>query len=179
MTHSQIFTLINGLGGAAVIGSYAVVLIAYPETKEYLWGGIGGVWRSIFTGSMIVAGSGYLMFVSMVLFGSGAEFFDRGNIMGTHTLSFLCAIFLGSATVWMPSTVAYINTQLLVWWIVAVSVLWITALSLIAMGIVVATTSADETNLCKFLALSGLLYISFHCLVLDAVVWVSKFPKTH
>ena len=79
----------------------------------------------------------------------------------------------------MPLTVAYLNTENELWWALAVTSLWITAASLLIMVFVMFRLDLGVNYASRYIALSGLIYISFHCLVLDAIIWVSKFPKIH
>ena len=56
------------------------------------------------------------------------------------------------------------------------SSLWVTALSLLTLTIIATTTSTSEiSQASKNAAVIGLAYITFHCLVIDAIVWVSMF----
>ena len=55
VSSSYIFGLINIIGGIAVLGSYVYGIMAFPELRQSLWGGIDGRWRIIFTLSMLPA----------------------------------------------------------------------------------------------------------------------------
>ena len=181
MSNTQVFVLVNVLGGVAVLGSYALGLLLYPETRMSLWGGIQGNWQTIFTVSMLPAAIGYLFFFYVMVFRSGTEAFTQTSVLGVYTPSILCAAFLISATVWMPSTIAYLNTQQTGWRALSVASLWITALSLIALLLVMISvkTGPAFVTTYKYIAVAGLSYIVFHCLVLDAIVWIARFPKPH
>ena len=63
MSTTQIFVLINLIGGIAVLGSYVSGLWYFPELKKPLWGGVPGFLRIFFTMSMVGAAVGYLAFV--------------------------------------------------------------------------------------------------------------------
>ena len=75
----------------------------------------------------------------------------------------------------MPALVMYFKTDLIFWWFIVVGVLWITALSLISMLFVVISSDAPS-SLYKNMSIYGLSYIIFHCLILDAIIWVAKLP---
>ena len=94
----------------------------------------------------------------------------------THSVSTFSSIFLGAAAVWMPATITYLDTGSMAWWIIAVASLWITALALVAMtAIVVLSPSAIPSPFARIMAIVGISYITFHCLVFDAIVCVSLF----
>ena len=176
MSGTQVFVLVNILGGISVLSSYAICIALYPESRAALWGGVEGSWKTIFTVSMLPASIGYIAFCFSVISKYADVFSD---FLGTYTLGIICAFFLISATFWMPATIAYIKTQQPLWWFVTVSSLWITALSLVSLTVVVfyIYIAKDASLFHKYLVLTGLTYITLHCLVLDGIIWVSKFPK--
>ena len=111
MATQYAFALVNVLGGLFVLGSYIWGLSSYPEHRETLWGGISGAWRVVFFASMLLAAVGYLAFGYYEFFRSGARAYQETGILGPYMLSIISAVFLLAATVWMPSTLAYINTH--------------------------------------------------------------------
>ena len=179
LSNIQIFTLINVIGGVMVVGGYAIFLYLFPAQRESLWGGIEGGWRVAFTVSMLLAAVGYITFFYLIVSKLGVPSFAAGIpsfLTGPNTMIFLCALFLAGASVWMPSTIAFIRSHDTVWWIVAAGSLWVTALSLILMIVNLYGAEVTGSLIHKYLALAGLIYIWFHCLVLDAIVWIAKFP---
>ena len=176
MPSKNIFLGVNIFGGILVLGGYILGIIFYPEYNEAMWGGVAGTVRNIFTISMLPAAVGYLTFCYVAMFKNGAEAINKNSVLGKHTVSVISAIFLASAAVWMPTLIAYIHTSESYWWILSVSSLWVTALSLLALTIITTTTSTSEiSRASKNAAVIGLAYITFHCLVIDAIVWVSMY----
>ncbi len=173
------FSVVNLVGGTAVLLSYAIMLMWYPEQRESLWGGVSGGLRKVFVLSMLIAAVGYLIFLYLVTFKGMAGVSNNGDFLINYAPSILCGIFLTASTTWMPLTVAYLNTENELWWALAVTSLWITAASLLIMVFVMFRLDLGVNYASRYIALSGLIYISFHCLVLDAIIWVSKFPKIH
>ena len=170
------FLIVNVIGGVAVLGGYAGFLSVFPEQRDSLWGGIEGGWQSVFVISMFGAAAGYLIFTCCVLFRSAPTGFSSRLMKSKQSVSTLSAVFLGAAAVWMPATITYLDTGSLAWWIIAVASLWITALALVAMtAIVVLSPSAIPSPFARIMAIVGISYITFHCLVFDAIVWVSLF----
>ena len=178
MSTKIILSLVNVVGGAAVLGGYALYLGAYPEHRNTLWGGVQGNLRTIFTLSMILAAAGYLVFCYVTIFQGGSVTFGKHSFMGVNTLVILAITFLGSAAIWMPSLFAYIRSGEATWWLACVASLWVTALSLLIMTNVTAISPVDGiSEMSKYAAVAGLAYISFHCLILDAIIWVVLFNR--
>ena len=176
MSSKNMFLGVNTFGGILVIGGYVLGFTFYPEYSEALWGGVNGTLRNIFTISMLPAAGGYLTFCYVSVFKNGAEAINKNSIIGPHSVSVLSAMFLVSAAVWMPTLIAYIHTGQNYWWALSVTSLWITALSVLALTIVTSISSTPGiSRVSKYASVVGLAYITFHCLVIDAIVWVSMF----
>ncbi|MFL2763846.1 MAG: hypothetical protein ACJ0A6_02400 [Dehalococcoidia bacterium] len=177
MTTIHYFILINLIGGIFVIGSYILGFNSELEDKLALWGGITGKTRQLFTISMLLSATGYLTFLFYMIFKGGLDNNDNPTFIGLNIFLILSVIFLLSASIWMPATVKFLETSLNYWWVITVIVLWITAISLMTMLITLIYTNNLEHNISLNLATIGIGYITFHCLVLDAIIWVFKFPK--
>ena len=90
----------------------------------------------------------------------------------------MVVIFLASAALWMPSTIYYLKTQNTIWWIISIASLWVTALALLTLIYITASTGSDSVGIgTKYLAIAGLSSITFHCLVFDAIIWTALFHK--
>lgn len=178
MTQAQIFVLVNVFGGISVLGSYLLGLVYYPELRMNLWGGVDGIWKTIFSMSMLPAAAGYLLFFYYMVFKSGLDGFEHDVVLLRHLPSILCAVFLISASVWMPSTLAYLSGNSTLWWNVAVVSLWITAISLLLLTLSIAFQHHGPQAFSRTIATIGLFYITFHCIVLDGIIWIYKFPKS-
>ena len=177
MSTQYLFLVVNLLGGCAVLGGYIVCLSAYPQHGEALWGGIQGDLRNVFIASMLLAASGYLVFCFYVirLDGLSGEQSISLHLWATVTSS----IFLLSAALWMPATISFIHLGHTVLWVVAVTSLWATAGSLVGLTAIFALNSELPTTLGRYIAILGIGYITFHCLVLDALIWVRLFDRHH
>ena len=176
MSGTIIFLIINVVGGISVLGGYLVCLYVFPDQREALWGGVQNRWQSVFTVSMLMATAGYLLFSYGILFKSSPEEFSSRLLNNSHVISVLCMAFLISAAIWMPATIAYLKTGNSIWWTISVTSLWITAISLIIVTfIVIAYPSAIPSSFFRGLTISGISYVTFHCLMLDAIIWVSRF----
>lgn len=173
MTNVLVFFLVNLVGGAAVLGSYVVGLYLYPEFRNALWGGVTGSWKSLFTISMFLAAIGYLVFCYSMTISDAA---DKSSVLGRHTFSILTAFFLISASIWMPATLKYLATNDNLWWILSVASLWITAASLGLLAVFFGLSKYEGIGTLQFsLTFAGIIWITIHCLVFDALIWVAKF----
>ena len=174
MTNTSIFFLVNLVGGIAVLGSYCAGLYLYPDQRTALWGGVVGNWKTLFTTSMFFAATGYIVFCYTMTISDGA---NESSFLGKYTFIILAAAFLFSASVWMPATLQYLDTKNEIWWVVSVTSLWITAACLTCMGLAFNFTEFPNVNLFQnSVTLTGMICITFHCLVFDAIIWVTKFP---
>ncbi len=174
MTNASLFFLVNLVGGIAVLGSYCAGLYLYPDQRTALWGGVVGNWRTLFTSSMFFAAAGYLFFCYTMTTSDAA---NESSFLGKYTFIILAAAFLFSASVWMPATLQYLDTRNEIWWVVSVTSLWLTVASLICMVLAFSFTEFPNVTLSQnYVTLIGIIWIAFHCLVFDAIIWVTKFP---
>ena len=179
MSSQQIvFLIVNAIGGIAVLGSYAIGLGMFPEYREALWGEVRGTLRTGITISMLFAALGYLSFCYVALFQNGLSDFNKVNWFNQYTVSVLIAIFLISATFWMPTAIAYLNFSNTYWLVVCILSLWVTAISLVAiLGITITADLESIGSISHYVAIIGIGLITFHCLVFDAIIWAIMFTK--
>ena len=90
----------------------------------------------------------------------------------------LLNLLLSSASIWIHTTYSYIDSPTYLKWAFVQVELWITALSILLMTIGLVTASGVEQPLKHNLSILGLSLISFHCLVLDAMLWINRFPRS-
>ena len=179
MSNSLVLLLVNIIGGVAVLSSYALCIILFPDTREVLWGEISGGLKNFFVISMLIAAVGYISYLSITLINPDLGQFRNTLFLGPNTISILSSLFLISATLWMPASVIYIKNPSLLMWLIMVFSLWITALSILTIFVLSLNSSFESKQVFKIISSIGLFYISFHCLILDGIIWVAKFPKLH
>ena len=90
----------------------------------------------------------------------------------------LLILFLSSASLWIHTTFSYIDSPTYLKWTFVQAELWITALSILLMTIGMVTASGVEQPLKHNISILGLSLVSFHCLVLDAMLWINRFPRS-
>ncbi len=179
MSNGQIFLLVNLIGGTTVIGSYVFSIAFFPEHRESFWGGIDGNLRRVFTISMVPAAVGYLIFACFMVSKSEVLEFNQDDLINGYAPIILSVIFLIASTVWMPTLALYLDSNQPIWWHISLTSLWITALTLMILTVFAGAKFATVPTTEGLLAIIGLIYITFHCTILDAIIWRSKFPTIH
>lgn len=171
--------ILNVIGGIFVLGGYIFALINNPSTRSELWGGIPENFRPWIVSSMFLSAFGYCYAMKYLLIDGGIPFkffFDRYE---TSFILIVQFIFLASAALWIHTTFSYINSPTSFKWILINLELWFTGVSILclALGIIFINNRPNEIS--YIVSALGLLVISFHCIFLDAFLWVNKFPKLH
>ena len=171
--------MVNIIGGIIVLGGYAFTLVSNPETRNDLWGGIPESWKPLYTLSMFTSAFGYLYATYYCAFKGGldAQFF-WGKYKASIMTIFI-AIFLFSSSFWIHSTFSYIDSPTQNQWLLIQVELYATAFALILFTLGLASAKGVENKLNHKIAVIGSALITFHCLILDAIIWTSKFPKYH
>lgn len=173
------FLWINIIGGFLVLGGYVYALITHPESRLDLWGGVPINLRNWIVFSMFLAAIGYSYSMYYLIFQGGLELkFFNGRLNYT-VLRNLLILFLFASSFWIHSTFSYLESPSLIKWVIIQIELWITAISLLFIMIGLITANAEPQGMNYYFSVAGLAMISFHCLALDAVFWIYKFPKLH
>jgi hypothetical protein len=167
--------LINIVGGAAVLGSYAWGFEVHPGSAGALWGGTPQVWQRISAINMLLAALGYFAFTIFILFR-----IDTGHtrLFGRFDYRLFCilyaAILLPSA-LWMPLTLAAMAAPgVLIAWGVRLLLAFI---GLASLGLLFALMGLEPGQKIGgySLALAGCVAFCLQTVVMDAVVWSASF----
>ena len=171
--------IINFIGGIAVLGGYVVALINHPHTRNDLWGGVPESLRPWITSFMFVSAFGYCTAMYYLVFKDGMQLdFLRGKVSENFFLG-VVIIFLVSASMWIHTTFAYMHSPSKLLWSFVQAELWITGLSIFFLFFIILTASGVKNHYLHFASLVGLGAITFHCLFLDAFLWINRFPIKH
>ena len=178
MSSQNTFILVNVIGGISVLGTYVIGITLFPEHRDDLWGGVQGKLRNVFVFSMLIAAAGYLTFAYVSIFQEGISSDKIGVADRSFLIILISGIFLFSASLWMPTLLAYILSDNNLWWIGSITSLWVTAISLLGLSVIVGFSPIfGLSSISKYLSLIGLVYITFHCLIIDGFIWVLLFHK--
>tara|TARA_B100001250_G_scaffold400955_1_gene412208 strand:+ start:15 stop:554 length:540 start_codon:yes stop_codon:yes gene_type:complete len=173
------FLIINIVGGIAVLGGYIIALINHPQTRGELWGGVPENLRLWITLFMFISAFGYCFAMYYLIFQDGLDLdFFRGKLNINFMKGFLI-IFLFTAACWIHTTLAYLDNGNQILWTFVQLELWLTGISVFLMMIGLATANGVNNNFFHNISVVGLCIISFHCLALDAILWISRFPIKH
>jgi hypothetical protein len=172
LTGRRALLSINGVGGPAVLGSYAYCLLSYPERAGDFWGGVPEGLRSLYTLNMFLAAAGYLAFTFFLLYRWKPAPVRRG--LGRFNL--LYALVLIPSAAWMPLTFAMLEAPSDgLWWAIRL-VLATVGIASIGLLVSLAAVRPEARSLAHKLAVAGSLAFCLQTAVLDAVVWPAFFP---
>jgi hypothetical protein len=170
-----ILLIINVIGGAAVVGSYAHGLITHPRSGLALWGGTPESIRPFYGVSMVLAALGYFAFSYFILFRLVPA---DTHIAGRFGFRLFYAIFLGilaPSVLWMPFTYAYIGNPTTGMWTGIRLVLILVGLSSGALVWALLNLDTKEPVFPYWLAVAGSGYFAFHTAILDMLLWPILF----
>ena len=188
MTYLSSFIWINIIFGFLVLLSYIVGISQFPEYREILWGGVQGDLRQKFIISMLFAALGYLIFVLFIVYfyisngNSLKEFNFLTSFNVSQGLNFSVFIFLVFAAIWMPTLILFLQSSNSIFLYISNASLWITALGAIFIFFFTSygflnLTSDLKGSLFSYVTLLGLIQVVSHCLILDGIIFVIKFPR--
>mgnify|MGYP007073196478 CR=1 FL=1 len=169
------FILLNVLGGAAILGSYAWGFLARPEETALLWGGVPMSLRPFYTACMPLAAVGYFFFTAYFL----TRVDPRRPVLvggtGWGLLHGLYAAFLVASALWLPLTVLLIREPSDALWIVIRIVLAVVGLAAVGLLVVLLASDLDRSGWLFPAAVGGLVAFCLQTAVLDALVWPHYF----
>ena len=173
------FLLLNVIGGIFVLGGYIFALVNHPETRNELWGGVPENLRTPITAFMFVSAFGYCFAMYYLIFDEGLNLnFFWGNF-DFKIIMVLVTVFLVTAASWIHTTFNYLENGLKSSWNFIQLELWLTGISVFLITIALATATGVKNSGLHICSIIGLSAITFHCLILDAFLWLNKFPIKH
>jgi hypothetical protein len=173
------FLLVNIIGGILVLGGYIFALMSHPTTRNELWGGVPENLRLWITAFMFVSAFGYCYAMYYLIFDEGLELSFFWGKFDYRIIMILLIVFLLSAASWIHTAFTYIDTGSKNSWNFVQLELWLTGISVFLIMLGLATATGVKSTIFHFYSVIGLIAISFHCLVLDAFLWINKFPIKH
>jgi hypothetical protein len=168
--------LINLLGGAAVLGSYAYGFLTRSNASQMLWGGVPAGFRPFYTAGMLAATAGYFALAYYVfrLDPRKTEVFGR---FGFGIFNVLYLLVLVPSALWMPLTLLAIErASTVLRWMVRLDLATVAAGSL-GLLLAVLNTRLRPSTLRYILAVLGSAALCLQTVVLDAIVWSLYFHR--
>lgn len=169
------YLVINCLGGAAVLGSYAYGFVQYPDSVDALWGDVPEFLLGFYSINMLLAAAGYLLAFAYIMKCLPADCrTDNGGLL-FERLNGLTALILFCSALWMPLSFALLdasNTDL--WWCIR-AVLFGTGTGAVFIAHQLYTY-AEDRGLFLTLTLCGYFFFCIQTALLDALIWPYYFP---
>ena len=166
---------VNVLGGAAVLGSYALGILTHPNAGQNLWAEVPAGMRPYYTGNMPLAALGYFAFVYFILFRLSP---DATRVAGRFGFGLFTALFAGiliPSALWMPLTFRAVEqSSLALVWAVRI-VLWLVGLASLALFYAILRVEPRQPLWAQRLALVGSAAFCLQTVFLDSIVWVMFF----
>jgi len=165
-----ILLIINIGGGGAVLGSYIIGLAGKTNGSAALWGGTPANVKPFYSASMLLAALSYFVFLYFIFFKLSPEVVN---------FNILYLIFIGillPSILWMPLTNLYVTAPGAGVWLGIRLVLILVGLFSIALTWFLMRLGGSGTA--YGLAVGGSVYLAFHTLVLDAILWPVFFKLT-
>jgi hypothetical protein len=176
MHHKKwLMLLINLIGGAAVLGSYALGILNHPNAGQMLWGEVPESIRPYYTANMLLAAMGYFAFIYFILFRLNPL---KTRVAGRFGFGLFTALFAGilfPSALWMPLTfLAVERSSLALVWAVRI-VLWLVGLASLALFFAILKVEPRQPLWAQRVALIGSIAFCIQTVILDAILWVIFF----
>ncbi len=174
-TQQKRLLLLNALGGAAVLASYAWGFLARPDSMSALWGGVPESARGFYTLNMFLAAGGYFLFTPHILLRLRALASGLGPALEARLFPALYLAILVPSALWLPLTAAMVESPSApLWWLIRLdlALVGLGSLGLLA-AIWLVRDPAPPRG--RVLASVGLLPFCLQTAVLDALVWPAYF----
>ena len=175
--NAQQWTLvgINVVGGILVLGSYAQGLMAHPDNRNALWGGVPSSVQPLYTVGMILAALGYFAFTYFVLFRIDAAEVRVADRFGFWVFYLIYTLILLPSAFWMPLTYAAIDHHSIgLYWAIRIT-LAVVGLGSLALLMALLSLRTGGSSYAYWLAVAGSAAFCLQTAVLDALVWPAFF----
>ncbi len=167
--------IINLLGGAAVLGSYAYGIRTHANAVDVLWGGVPASIRPFYTAGMLLAVAGYFAFIYFILFRIDPDKVSVWHRPGLDAFNILFASILIPSALWMPLTFAAAeSTSVVLPWVVRL-VLVVVGLASVSLLAALVHVEPRQPQWAYWLAVIGCAAFCVQTAVLDMIVWSVYF----
>lgn len=170
------FVLLNVLGGAAVLGSYAWGVLSFPELRDGMWGGVPERIRPVYTVNMFLAAAGYFPLTAYILLGLGPDT-RVGDRFGFDLFFWLYAALLVCSALWLPLTIEMLQRPSGFTWALVRGVLFVTGFAVAALLPALLAASPSGPTWLKVAACVGWIPFALQTAVLDALIWPWFLPR--
>lgn len=171
----QILLVIILVGGSAVLASYILGFLQYPDASQTLWGGIPQNIRPLYTLGMLLGALGYFAYTYFILFRLRPENTRISNRYGYELFNVLYFAILIPSALWLPFTIQAVEQSSQLWeWIVKI-VLAVVAVASLGLLIALLKVEPRQPGWSHKLAVIGCILFCFQTVILDAMIWGTLF----
>jgi hypothetical protein len=171
----RVMAWVNVIGGAAVLGSYAHGIWTHPGTAGDVWGGVPEWMKPFYTGSMLAAAAGYLVFTYFLFFDTDPDESRVADRFSLRLFNALYVLILVPSALWMPLTFAMLDEPHEGLWMLIRLVLVLVGIGSVAVIIALLMLQPRRPPVSYWLAVLGSVAFSIQTALLDAIVWPAYF----
>lgn len=167
--------LLIGVGGAAVLGSYALVFD--PDVQAGIWGGVPESLRGFYTVNMLLAAASFFPATYLLGFATPLDggFAERTGFSFEALLGAYALILMPSAA-WLPLTALYIESPAAWLWILIRLDLLLVGLGATLVAVMLIRRATHGPAL-AWGAVVAFFFFWLQTMVLDAIVWPWYYPN--
>jgi hypothetical protein len=166
--------VLNAVGGAAVLASYAWGLRG-EGVGAALWGGVPEGLRPLYGANMLLAAVGYFLFTPYVLLRLPPEGARFAGGLGFGVFHALYALVLLPSALWLPLTAHYLAQPSAGLWAALRLDLGLVGLGSLGLLACLLALPGDAPR-GRAWAVAGLVPFCLQTALLDALVWPALFP---
>ena len=164
------------MGRGSVVLSYAYVLALDPVTQAGPWGGVPVSLLPIYVSSMVLATAGFFAFTYYLLFRADPDRIRVAARFGYGLFPGLYVTILVPSATWLPLTSAMVQQPSALLWLVIRLVLGLVGLGSGGLLLSLLCLRPRQPAGVYWLAVAGCMAFCLQTVVLDLLVWTSRFP---
>lgn len=172
----RLLLILIGVGGLAVLGSYALAFATEPDIRAALWGDLPeGTVRSLYTVNMLLAASSFFPATIALGFATPLESFREQTGLSFRTLLWAYVAILIPSAAWLPLTALYLKSpSATLWWVIRLDLFAVGAGATLVGWMLIQRARGGPA----WTRASAALFFFFwlQTMVLDALVWPAFFP---
>ncbi len=169
--------LLNALGGAAVLASYAYAFSYSSELRTGLWGGVPASLQPIYTINMLLAAAGYFPFTWLFVVRTKPDAFRAITGFDYALLFVLYALVLIASALWLPMTARMLLAPDPQLWFGIRFVLALVAIGSTGILLLAFRFARTQGGVATWAAAIGAIPFFVQTAILDAIVWPAYFPQ--
>ncbi len=139
------------------------------QNVNKLWGRIKGNLLNVYYLSMILSAIGFLLLFYYLIISNN---FNKDQV---NSIFIALLLIVGVSILWMPLSIYYLKNKKDIYKILIYIVLFIVAISSLALIITLNKTKENKLVFYKNLAMVGMIYFFIHAFLFDFLIWTYNF----